>query len=54
MTLSTIQLPWWEDIQVRDLVPFFGDLGQSEKLTEIKPPLNTGNEKNVRTFYGTN
>ena len=24
----------------RDLAPLFGDLSQSEKLSEIKPPLN--------------
>ena len=28
-----------EDAQGRDLAPIFGDLSQSEKLSEIKPPL---------------
>ena len=27
--------------QGRDLAPFFGDLNQSEKFSEIKPPLNS-------------
>ena len=29
-----------DSAQGRDLVPIFGDLSQSEKLSEIKPPLN--------------
>ena len=28
-----------KDAQGRDLAPIFGDLSQSEKLSEIKPPL---------------
>ena len=28
-----------EDAQRNDLVPIFGDFTQSEKLSEIKPPL---------------
>ena len=28
-----------EDTQDRDLAPIFGDLSQSEKLSDIKPPL---------------
>ena len=35
-----------EDAQVSDLAPILGDFSQSEKLSEIKPPLlkPTGNE----------
>ena len=29
-----------EDSQESDFAPFFGDLSQSEKLSEIRPPLN--------------
>ena len=28
-----------DSAQESDLAPFFGDLSQSEKLSEIKPPL---------------
>jgi hypothetical protein len=37
--LSTIHLI--ENAQRSDLAPIFGDLSQSEKLSEIKPPLAT-------------
>ena len=31
-----------EDAQDSDLAPFLGDLRQSEKLSEINPPLHEG------------
>ena len=37
--LSTIQL-LREDAQDSDLAPSFEDLSQSEKMSEIKPPLH--------------
>ena len=36
-------LPQKKDAQGSDLACAFGDLNQREKLSEIKPPLNTAN-----------
>ena len=40
--------PWTlldENAQRRDLAPTYGDLSQSEKLSEIKPPLSVATLK---------
>ena len=34
----------------RDLAPLFGDLSQSEKLSEIKPPLSQDKLENILCF----
>ena len=44
--LGTKSRPWapflyLDSVQGCNLAPFFGDLSQSEKLSEIKPPLKT-------------
>ena len=31
-----------------DLAPYFGDLSQTEKLSDVKPPLNWNQQENYR------
>jgi hypothetical protein len=40
-----------DSAQDRDLAPIFGDLSQSEKLSEIKPPLKTLQWISMGTSY---
>ena len=35
----------------RDLAPLFGDLSQSEKLSEIKPPLSRNESVEILCLY---
>ena len=41
---------WRKDAQSSDLAPFFGDWSQSEKLSEIKPPLVEPNALGQKRF----